>query len=218
VPQDACVLSALLDLVLPRTCCGCDVTGSLLCPSCRGLLDAPPLGRVCPTPCPEGLPRVVAFSSYEGEVKRLLLAHKEKGQLGLTRPLGWALAAAVRGDDLGAVVLCPVPSSRAAVRQRGHDHAMRLARAAARHLGVRAERLLLPARAVADQAGLTTRERAANLAGALRATGTPRLPVVVVDDVMTTGATLVEAVRALVAQGHPVAGAAVVAATKRRVT
>jgi predicted amidophosphoribosyltransferase len=93
---------------------------------------------------------------------------------------------------------------------------MRLARSAARDLGVEARRLLAPARAVADQAGLTTRERAANLAGALRATGVAGLPVVVVDDVMTTGATLVEAARALAAGGHPVAGAAVVAATRRR--
>ena len=94
---------------------------------------------------------------------------------------------------------------------------MRLASAAARELGVRATRLLVPARAVADQAGLSTRDRAANLAGALRATGVPGRPVIVVDDVMTTGATLVEAARALAAHGHPVAGAAVVAATRRRV-
>ena len=209
-------MDALLDLVLPRACSGCAEPGRSLCPSCREVLAARPVGRVRPTPCPAGLPEVVALSAYRGEVKRLLLAHKENGVLALTRPLGRGLAAAVRVLDRDAVVLCPVPSSRAAVRSRGHDHAMRLARAAAHDLGLQARRLLVPARAVADQAGLSTAQRAANVAGALRATGRPGLAVVVVDDVMTTGATLVEAARALTAHGHRVVGAAVVAATERR--
>jgi len=98
---------------------------------------------------------------------------------------------------------------------------MRLARAAAsalRSYGVDAQaaRLLVPARSVADQSGLSTAERTANLHGALRATTAVRGPVLVVDDVVTTGATLVEAARALTAVGHQVAGAAVVAATSRR--
>ena len=159
---------------------------------------------------------VAALSSYQGPLQRLLLAHKERGQLGLTRPLGAGLASAVRSLHVGETVLCPVPSSAKAVRDRGHDHAMRLARAAADDLGTSALRLLVPARAVADQSGLTRRQRASNLGGELRGVGVPARPVVVVDDVMTTGATLVEAARALAAQGHPVAGAAVVAATERR--
>ncbi|MFN2538877.1 MAG: ComF family protein [Mycobacteriales bacterium] len=211
------MLAALLDLVLPRTCGGCAAPGSPLCASCRAALATAPMGRVRPTPCPPGLPEVAALSPYEGPLQRLLLAHKERGQLGLTRPLGRGLAAAVRVHGVERVVLCPVPSSAAAVRGRGHDHAMRLAKAAARELGLEAGRLLLPARAVADQSGLSTRQRAANLAGALRATGVPGPPVLIVDDVMTTGATLVEAARALVAHGHTVAGAAVIAATRRRV-
>lgn len=210
------VLAALLDLVLPRTCAGCAAPGGELCPACRGLLGAPPLGRVRPTPCPAGLPVTFALAAYTGDVTRILLAHKERGQLGLTRHLGGALAAVVAAHGPGPYLLCPVPSSRRAVRRRGYDHAMRLARAAAQHLGGEAARLLVPARAVADQSGLSTAQRARNLHGALRAVGLPGLPVVVVDDVMTTGATLVEAARALRAQGHPVAGAAVLAATSRR--
>lgn len=210
------MLAALLDLVLPRRCSGCLAAGSALCLDCRAVLSAAPAGPVRPTPCPAGLPPVTALSAYEGPVKRLLLEHKERGQLALTRPLGGGLAAAVLVHGAGDVVLCPVPSSAAAVRQRGHDHAMRLARAAADSLGVEARRLLVPARRVADQAGLSSTERAHNLAGALRATGPPGRPVVVVDDVMTTGATLVEAARALAVQGHPVVGASVVAATVRR--
>ena len=98
---------------------------------------------------------------------------------------------------------------------------MRLARAAAgvlRSHGVDAQaaRLLVPARSAADQSGLSTAERAANLHGALRAAGVVRGPVLVVDDVVTTGATLVEAARALTVGGHQVVGAAVVAATSRR--
>jgi predicted amidophosphoribosyltransferase len=207
------VLADLLDLVLPRVCAGCGLPGVALCQQCRGLMAGP--GRlVRPTPCPPGLPVVAACLPYEGVAQRLLLEHKEHGRLHLARPLGAALAEALLVHRLpAAVVLCPVPSSRKAVRQRGHDHALRLARAA----GVGdVHQLLRPARRIADQAGLSAEQRATNLEGALVASAVPGLPVVVVDDVMTTGATLVEATRALRAAGHQVIGAAVVAATTRR--
>jgi predicted amidophosphoribosyltransferase len=216
------VLDAVLDLVLPRRCAGCGASGCALCPACRGLLSAAPLGSAPPDPCPAGMPEVVAFSPYGGEVKRLLLQHKEHGRLGLAPALGSALASAVRLLGEGPLVLAPVPSARSAVRARGHDHAWRLASQAARALrarGVAAEaaRLLAPARRTHDQAGLSTAQRAANLRGALVARpGRSRgVPVVVVDDVVTTGATLVEAARALRAAGYDVRGAAVVAATQR---
>lgn len=217
------MLDALLDLVLPRTCAGCPTSGTSLCAVCRDLLAGPALGWVRPTPSPSGLPRVAALLAYEGPAQRLLLSHKEKGRLFLTAPLGRALATAVLVHDLGqqSVRLCPVPSAQAAVRQRGHDHAQRLAHAAAAELRARgvpaaAARLLRPARRVADQSGLSAQQRAVNLAGALAGVGPVQGRVVVVDDVMTTGATLVEAVRALEAAGHPVLGAAVIAATTRR--
>ena len=78
------------------------------------------------------------------------------------------------------------------------------------------QRLLVPARVVRDQAGLTSGQRARNLQGALRAVPAAPCRVLLVDDVVTTGATLVEAARALVAQGHQVVGAAVLGATSRR--
>jgi predicted amidophosphoribosyltransferase len=215
------VLTALLDLVLPRTCSGCRTSGSSLCRDCRSLLEGPALGFVRPDPCPPGLPPLTALAAYGGQVQRLLLSHKEKGHLQLTAPLGRGLAVAVLAHGRGPFLLCPVPSSPKVVRDRGHDHAMRLATAGARALrahGVeaRAVRLLVPARAVADQSGLTHAARAANLQGALRSEGPPRTGVVLVDDVVTTGATLVEAARALATAGHQVLGASVVAATSRR--
>jgi predicted amidophosphoribosyltransferase len=216
------IAAALIDLVLPRTCSGCLEQGPVLCGSCRAALRGPARGRVRPTPCPEGLPVVVALLPYDGIARRLLVAHKERGRLSLTKPLGHGLATAALSLDLPpGVLLCPVPSAKAAVRQRGHDHAMRLASSAAgslraRGVAARAERLLEPARAVQDQSGLTTSQRAVNLRGALRARGIPGAQVLVVDDVMTTGATLVEAARALTSYGHVVVGAAVVAATERR--
>lgn len=215
------MLAVLLDLVLPRECAGCGAPGAGLCAPCRALLVGPPLGLVTPTPCPPGLPALSALASYDGPLQRLLLSHKEHGRLQLTRPLGSALAAAVLVHGRGPFVLCPVPSSPHAVRSRGHDHAMRLAQAAARALrsegvDVRAMRLLRQRRSLADQSGLTTSQRAANLHGALRAQGPPQQHVVVVDDVVTTGATVVEATRALRAGGHAVVGASVLAATQKR--
>ncbi|WP_437044771.1 ComF family protein [Streptomyces sp. enrichment culture] len=112
------------------------------------------------------------------------------------------------GAGAGAVLLVPVPSARRAVRARGHDPARRIALAAAgelRRSGTPARVLtaLRQRRAVADQSGLDSRRRRDNLAGALVvAPGAGRLlrgagAVVLVDDLMTTGASLAEAARAV---------------------
>jgi predicted amidophosphoribosyltransferase len=118
----------------------------------------------------------------------------------------------------------PVPSTRAAVRRRGHDPTLRITAAAvaalrARGVPVRRVPALAHARRVADQAGLPMAGRAANLAGALhvaRPGAVAGRRVVLVDDVITTGSTLAEAARALCAAGAEVPAAAVIAATPRR--
>ncbi|WP_369169800.1 ComF family protein [Streptomyces sp. R28] len=122
-------------------------------------------------------------------------------------PQGRVDGAGSFGSAGARVLLVPVPSARGAVRARGHDPARRIALAAAgelRRAGTPAQVLavLRHRRAVADQSGLNSRQRLDNLAGALTvAPGGGRLlaggPVVLVDDLMTTGASLAEAARAV---------------------
>ncbi|WP_369389608.1 ComF family protein [Streptomyces sp. CG1] len=214
----------LTDLVLPTDCAGCGASRTVLCPRCRGALSGRVPRRVRPVPEPAGLPVVHAAAPYAEEVRALLLAHKERGALALAGALGTALAGAVRAGlggssvDVGCaggrqggvagfrpVLLVPVPSARWAVRARGHDPVRRMALAAAGELRrtgtpARVAAVLRQRRAVADQAGLDARQRLANLAGALEVTaGGERLlgggHVVLVDDLITTGASLAEAAR-----------------------
>jgi predicted amidophosphoribosyltransferase len=218
------MLSALLDLLLPRSCAGCGrvLTGAaaraLLCAACSAVLAAAPV-RALPAPPPPGLPRVWTVAAYDSPVREVVVAHKERGRPGLSAPLAAALARAAAPARPEALVW--VPSRRAAVRARGYDHARRLAVRAARLLGVPAVPALVVARGLADQAGLSAPQRAANLAGAFaadprRVAALAGRRVVVVDDVMTTGVSIAEAARALRAAGVQVAGAAVVAAGVRR--
>jgi predicted amidophosphoribosyltransferase len=205
--------TALLDLVLPRRCAGCAEPGAGLCPPCRDLLAGPPLGLVLDGP--GALPPLAAAGLYDGPVRGVVLAHKEHGRLALARPLGAALAGAVAAlAPPPGTVLVPVPSARRAVRARGHDHARRLSAVAAGRLTLASRPLLGQVRPVADAAGLGAAARAANVRGALAARRpAPGVTAVVVDDVVTTGATLRESVRALRAAGAAVHGCAVVAVT-----
>lgn len=155
----------------------------------------------------------------------------------LTALLGDRLAAAVStllearavpADE--PVLLVPVPSAAAAVRERGFDATRALAKRAARRLvttrSVRADGLLAQRRGLVDQSGLDAGERATNLSGGLRlrrglraVRSPPDGPaLVVVDDLVTTGASLTEAVRCLDAAGYEVLGAATVSATVRRMS
>ncbi|MFJ8867200.1 ComF family protein [Streptomyces sp. NPDC102473] len=207
----------IVGLVLPVACGGCGRPRTELCEECAAALAAVPR-RVRPAPEPAGLPVVHAAAPYENAVRATLLAHKERGVLGLAGALGGALAAAVRAGagregDEGPLLLVPVPSSRRATAGRGHDPARRIAVAATAELrrggtAARVCAVLGQRRAVADQAGLKAGERHANLAGALAvADGGRRLlqgaRVVLVDDVLTTGSSLAEAARAVRAVRAP---------------
>jgi len=220
-------MHALLDLVFPTACAGCDVAGVVVCARCAAELLVP-ARPARPRPAPEGLPPAFAVADYAGTARPLLLAYKEHGVVGLQHLLGTALAAATRAalaaHPAAAVAVVPVPSSAAARRARGDDIVARLARRVVRLLareqpGLRCVPALRHVRRVADSAGLGAAARAANLSeafgvrrGAARALG--GRPVVLLDDLMTTGATLSECAVALRRCGIAVVGAATVAATR----
>lgn len=217
------------DLFLGGSCVACGRPGRALCRPCAtGLPRSATIAW--PAPSPPGLAVPVAAGDYAGVLQALVNAHKEQQVFALVRPLGDVLAGSVhhllevRELRSGPVLLVPVPSRRSTVRRRGHDPLLRVARHAAarlRRTGVDAlvVRLLRPARRVRDQSGLGAEDRAENLAGAFRC-GRPAAgdepPAVVVDDVLTTGATAREAQRALETSGRRVLGIATVAATRRR--
>jgi predicted amidophosphoribosyltransferase len=222
--------SALADLVLPRTCAGCGLPGHLLCRRCATLLARPHLAT--PKRFPEGFPPTVAAGAYDGPVRPAVLAFKERGRAELARPLGTALALAVAAvvsavpGPPAEVRLVPVPSSAAALRERGRDHVRELAVRAVGELraaGLPASqaRLLRRHGRVRDSAELSAGQRRANLAGTFAlAPGADAGEglLVLVDDVVTSGATLTEAasvLSVLAPPGRPPVLGAVVAATPR---
>jgi predicted amidophosphoribosyltransferase len=233
-----------MDLALPSECAGCGLLPGLLCGNCVAALAAP-ARPAWPRPSPAGLPPPWAVAGYDGPVRATLLAHKEQGRAALAGPLGGALACSVRAalastEDDGTprellpasraarVVLVPMPSRRGAVRERGRDPTLAIARQAARKLcgeggDVSVRPVLRMASAVQDQSGLDAQARTANLRGAVllpdRSAAQlshdgPR--VVLVDDIITTGASLAAAAVTLRRTGIEIVGAALVAATRRR--
>lgn len=216
------VMAAGADLAWGGACAACGRPGPVLCPDCARTLH-----ELLPFEVPgrAGVPVTVARGDYADDVRRVILACKERQGLTLVPVLaelavGSAALLLERRWDGRPLHLVPVPSARATVAARGFDltamMAARVARTLRRH---RLDALVWPAlrqlRPGRDQAGLDVAQRAANRRASMSVRARAPRTVLLVDDIITTGATLREASRALQQAGHTVLGAAVVAATPR---
>ncbi|MBM7410221.1 putative amidophosphoribosyltransferase [Clavibacter michiganensis] len=233
-----------LAVVAPVTCAGCGAPDRAVCPVCLAAIPCPPLVRslaLPAVPSPRGrVPAVVVpvgcGSAYAPPWPRLLSALKEEGRTDAARASAATLIRAVRAAvsaaerEAGpaaaparALDVIPVPSPPASLRRRGYAPVeVLLARAGIVPLrapgvtGLRRHPLRFTRRP-ADQAGLGVAARAANVDGCLAArvdlTGRR---VLVVDDVLTTGATLRETCRAIRSAGGEVVACAVLTAVPGR--
>lgn len=198
-------------VLLPVDCSGCGEPGRAVCSACAHELVGDPILRVL-----DGVP-VVSSCTYEGSTARILAAFKDSGRVDASRVLAAALRRAVvevlAAGESSEVLAVPIAGSRRAFRRRGYDPVRLIAARA----GLPTHRLLRLSRRVADQAELDARQRRLNRSGALVARR--RLDgrsVLLLDDVVTTGSTLSDAIAAVRAAGGVVVGAATVAATPLR--
>lgn len=196
--------SAVLDALFPATCFGCGLAGQTLCPACR------PSGRRVVRLPPAAL-EVLAAGSYEGPLRTAILAYK-RGRRDAGDALAGVLATAMEGSLPERAVFVPVPTAAGRRRERGFDQGVWLAQ----ELGARMRIPVLLAlrhcagdtqRGRSRSARLAARGRFACTAAAL----VDGARIVLVDDVVTTGATLADCATVLRACGADVREALVLA-------
>ena len=227
MPLTRTLIAALLDLAAPEACalCGAQAGERPWCgrgPAAPGLraLDAPHLCLPCRdklvgepvelVPAAASLP-VIAARATVADLVTVVAAWKYHGIRGLAWPLAELLEPAARrlGERTGqAPLLVPVPLHGRRRRERGFNQAELLARLLAVRLGWTCSDLLRRVRATEQQARLAGDDaRRRNLDGCCRVSGdagdAPSGPLVLVDDIVTSGATLGEAARARAAAGRP---------------
>ena len=209
----------VLALLVPSRCAVCeaprvDLGGGGVCRSCWASLPVIDVALACPhcalpsggSPCaacrlhPPPVTRTAAFGLYAGGLRTLHHAFKFAGWDLLAAPLGVRLAALARSTGItsGIDALVPVPSTRRRNRERGYDPAMLLADETGRLLAMPRRAFLSRTRETPPQSSLPAAGRRANVEGAFASSSRARGRVLVlVDDVVTTGATLFAAARAL---------------------
>lgn len=232
--------------VFPVDCAGCGLPDERLCCACARALEAQPrpvrLGTGARAGAAAGAATgaaagngggsrigggpsdfvIVSAGEYTAPMARVLHAFKEEGRTGLARDLAPRLSSALDaftrtvGRDgsarIGVRLVAP-PSSRENRRARGFEPLELIAH----HAGTTLWQPLVSARRREDQASLSVEARADNMRHSLRARGdVAGASIVLIDDLMTTGATLTEMARALHEAGASVCGAVVLAHAVRR--
>ena len=208
-------LAELLDAVLPTTCICCGTLGPHICESCRSGFAVQ--NRAVTRAGLSG----IAVLDLDPPVHQLLRAIKDQGRTAALSELAVPIADAIVDNyvrpkpALAESVLVAMPTTRLSLRHRGCDLNQMLLRRVARRTGLQSNRGLRFARQPADQRGLDQAARFENLSGTMVFHPPPRLaPIILVDDVLTTGSTLLEADRAIREAGGEVAGFCVFAETR----
>lgn len=200
--------TGLLDVIFPSRCAVCDAPGPNLCLGCDGVL--------VPRPhyFERGLVTGLAATSYSPEVSSLLVAFKDRGQFALARELGQLMdpLACELSEVAGQCYLVPAPSRSQNFAKRGFQPSLLLARQLAKRVpNAKVLNALVLSSGVLDQVGLSSAERISNLEGSMSLNqSVVGKTVFLVDDVVTTGATITEAWRTVSLGGAIVLGALVV--------
>ncbi len=198
------ILTELSHLIFPSRCYGCNALGLSICTACRH----------------EWIPHYYKTHAnainihsaviYTPTASKIILAAKENGLKGADELLIEAIVHVLNKARLDSTklnksyfTLVPVPSSRQSQRRRGRSFIVDLTKAISEHSGISINDCLQVARRVSDQSGLTRVQRSANMQGAfsIKPGAILRGDAILIDDVVTTGATLREAARALNSQG-----------------
>ena len=193
-------MSLLLDIFLPTKCISCAALGSRVCSICELQVGGDP--RLVMRQ------HLVGFSTtgYTDFTKQVLRSFKELGESELSKTLGKAMVPLLGCFSKSPSLLVPIPSNVSSLRERGFNPAELLAREIAiRSNGLRWANVLQRARQTKDQSKLDPTERRANQLDSMRARAGSS-EVLLIDDVVTTGATLLEAHRVLTKAGYLVTG------------
>lgn len=183
----------LADILYPDgilcLCCGKETDGSLLCGTCAGLLAE---SREGVEPPPSICPECISLWRHDGPAQQLVLMLKQQGAAAAAEVLGQGMAAGIPADSLPentVVTWVTMPASR--LRSRPCDHGRLLAEQTAAALTLPVRQLLYRADREEEhtQRGLSRQERLVNLTGLFTAEPLHGETVLLIDDVMTTGAT-----------------------------
>ncbi|OMC54839.1 phosphoribosyltransferase [Mycobacterium sp. IS-836] len=212
----------MLDLILPLECGGCGAPATRWCGACALALAVKPDEPHLITPRIDPQAPVFALGRYAGARRQAILALKEHGRADLVAPLARALAIGLHrlltwGMLETPLTIVPAPTRRSAARRRGGDPVARLAAAA---VAAHPDAVVVPALRMTalarDSVGLRPAARERNIAGRVLLRGRPaklqRTEVLIVDDIVTTGATARESVRVLRSAGVRVAAVLAIAA------